>query len=799
MHIVDYLSNQGLNLKKEGSSYSIDPCPFCGHKNCFRINAAKDYFNCFSCGVAGDAVNYEKLISGLSYREALKVVNGGDTQYTYTSQDLAWHNNLLQNPSKQSWLTETRGFSLAVVKRFKIGCFETKEGKTIYTFPYYRNGFMVNTKYRTADKTLMYFKKGQDTLLYNIDSVKGKDTVLIVEGEPDSLASYSYELDIPTIAIGTGAKSFKETWLKDLEHIKTIYVCLDMDEVGRAGALKIAQKLGKSRTFIVELPNKDLNDCLIGGTTREEILACIYKAKSLYQIEILEAIMNIPKDEPLIGSKINDNVLPLIAKRPKAEIEDYIRLMRERWIEVGFKQSRDWRNVIDTIRYEVYEQQSNEVPNITEPIIDENLNKEAMEFLKSSDLLKTLENHLTTLGIVGEEENKVALWLFMLTRKLEKQIHAVVFGQSSSGKSELVKKVLSTVPEEDVLEYSSLSSRAFDYRPENELVGKVISIAEYEGTVDIEYTIRTAQSEGKITRGYTVRDETTGELKNAESTVECRSVFIITTTKSSIHNENNTRVFSLYVNESVSQTQKVCNFIRHTQSREWKFAEKDRQHLIDVMKTAQRLLNPIEVIIPYANLLEFPENTTRNRRDLSRFLSFIQVIAYLRQHQKETKNDELGTYLEADIKDYELAYNYLLPILRNTLDEISPRAFKVLEICCFIQDDIKTKTLDLEQTGFTIKDVQQKANSLGIDLKNSTNLRNELYELCENEYIELVFGKWGLRGSRQIFKVICNYDINHSEQTVVNIRNKNIGILTPVDLKEAMIAPNKIVPNLLKN
>jgi len=784
MRIVDYLSNQGLALKQEGTNYGIDPCPFCGHRGCFKVNAVEDYFNCFSCGVAGNAIKYEELVSGITHREAIKTVNGEASPFYYPSKDLAEHHYLLQNPEPLLWLTEGRKFNLATLKRFKIGYFKTRDDKTIYTFPYYRNGLLINTKYRTADKTLMYFKKGCETILYNIDAAKDKDTVLIVEGEPDCLASYTYDLNIPTIAVGTGAKSFKEAWLKDLEHAKTVYACLDMDEVGRAGTMKLAQKLGKHRTLIVELPKKDLNDCLMADIPKDDILACIQKAKSPYQLEIMEAIMSIPKDEPLVGSKINDVVLPLIAKRPKAEIEDYIRLMRERWLEVGFKQSRDWRNVIDSIRYEAYETETNDDSKEAPlPIVDEALNNEAMEFLKNPDLLKILETHLTTLGIIGEEENKVALWLFMLTRKLEKQIHAVVFGQSASGKSELVKKVLSTVPEEEVLEYSSLSSRALDYRPENDLVGKVISIAEYEGAADIEYTIRTAQSEGKITRGYTIRDEETGELKNAVSTVECKSVFIITTTKSSIHNENSTRVFSLYVNESVSQTQKVCDFIRHTQSREWKFAEKDRRRLMDVIKTAQRLLNPIEIIIPYAGLLEFPENTTRNRRDLSRFLSFIQVIAFLRQNQKEAKTDELGTYLEADIKDYELAYNYLLPILRNTLDEISPRAFKALEICCFIQDDIKAENFDLDQIGFTIKDIQQKAIVLGVDLKNSTNLRNELYELCENEYLELVSGKWGLRGSRQVFKVICNYDINHSEQTVVNIRNKNIGILTPEELK----------------
>lgn len=56
---------------------------------------------------------------------------------------------------------------------------------TAIAFPYLRNGEVVNVKYRTMDKSFRQVK-GAEKILYGLDDIVGQDTIIIVEGEPDS-------------------------------------------------------------------------------------------------------------------------------------------------------------------------------------------------------------------------------------------------------------------------------------------------------------------------------------------------------------------------------------------------------------------------------------------------------------------------------------------------------------------------------------------------------------------------------------------------------------------------------------
>ena len=782
MEIITHLQGIGLPVEQEGSGFKLKTCPLCQHNDCFKISP-EGYFKCFSCGQAGDHIKFESLRLGISYGEAKQKLTGAtvislpDPEMDKAERN---HKRLLDSAEYLKWFIEQRRIPVEVLRRFKIGCFVADDGKVHYSFPYFDGSKVANTKFRTADKHI-YFRKGGTEFLFNKNALRNADSVLVLEGEMDCLASYGYKLKIPCVSVGLGAGSFKIGWKDDFARIKTIYLAFDNDDAGRSGVMKLADVLGREKCRIVRLPQKDLNDCLVHGIEREEIEGCIFKSLSVGQVEIINALDAIPTDEPMLGEKLGP-VLELIALRPASETEDFIRAIRDRFLTISFRQANELRNRIKVFQFRNHQREQDEGGEEPEPM-PESLEREAMELLKSPNIIETIDEWLAETGIIGEQFNRICLFLFFLSRKLDKPIHAVVYGQSSSGKSELVKKVLATVPDEDVLQFTSLSAHSLDYR-DGDLIGKVVFIAELDGVQsdEIEYAVRIAMSEGKLIRGYTIKDEDTGEMKNVEKVTEVRSAFVMSTTRSQINNENNTRVWSLYVDESIKQTQRVLEYIKKSQSREYRRDEPKRQHKIDVLKAAQRLLRSVEVEVPFGKLLDFPSNTTRNRRDLSRFISFVKVVAFLRQFQKEIKQDEMGDYIQADITDYFIAHTYLLPILRNTLDEITPRAMTVLEVCCLLQ--VERRNLVEEENSFTVKDLQLKAAELGIDFKNVVNLRENLQTLCESEYLELTDGRFGLKGGRQKFRVTCSYEAEGNE--VRNIRNLNTQILTPDQLASLM-------------
>src|SRR5690242_1785767 len=64
------------------------------------------------------------------------------------------------------------------------------------------------------------------------------------------------------------------------------------------------------------------------------------------------------------------------------------------------------------------------------------------------------------LGVVGEEGNRLALFLAGLTKDCDEPVSALVRGPSSSGKSNLVRNVLQLFPPEVVITRATLSSKA---------------------------------------------------------------------------------------------------------------------------------------------------------------------------------------------------------------------------------------------------------------------------------------------------------------------------------------------------
>ena len=113
-------------------------------------------------------------------------------------------------------------------------------------------------------------EKGYESIIYNVDAltiqVKGKrlDQMIVASGETDALALLSMGYR-SVIATTVGEKPFPDPWVKQLEHLRRVFICYDNDHVGREKARALAQKLGPSRSFIVRLPDEinDANELLV--------------------------------------------------------------------------------------------------------------------------------------------------------------------------------------------------------------------------------------------------------------------------------------------------------------------------------------------------------------------------------------------------------------------------------------------------------------------------------------------------------------------------------------------------------
>lgn len=308
---------------------------------------------------------------------------------------------------------------------------------------------------------------------------------------------------------------------------------------------------------------------------------------------------------------------------------------------------------------------------------------EALTFLRSQELAQAILEDMEALGYVGEDQGKLLGYLIGISRKLERPMAGVVTSQSGAGKSGLTELVEQLTPPEDVVLYSRISAQALGYLPQDFLKNKLLILEERVGGEAADYSIRVLQSRQKLSQAVVIKDPTSGSMKTKHFEVEGPIAYLETTTNPHINYENATRCFEINLDESQRQTERI-----HQRQREARTLARFEKHpLKEVIRrrhhNAQRLLQPVKVLIPFVDKLSFPTRWLRTRRDHERFLCLIEVVAFLHQHQRKRGTVAASTgekldYIEATPADYRLAYELAREVLRATLHELSTGARELL-------------------------------------------------------------------------------------------------------------------------
>ena len=111
-------------------------------------------------------------------------------------------------------------------------------------------------------------------------------------------------------------------------------------------------------------------------------------------------------------------------------------------------------------------------------------------------------------GVIGEEVNRLIIFLVFTSRKTNRPLHIISFGSSGVGKSHLEEKVGELIPEEDKIEITSVTGNAFYYYDTDELGHKLILIEDYDGVLTALYPIRELQNKQRIKKTITISDKT---------------------------------------------------------------------------------------------------------------------------------------------------------------------------------------------------------------------------------------------------------------------------------------------------
>jgi len=363
----------------------------------------------------------------------------------------------------------------------------------------------------------------------------------------------------------------------------------------------------------------------------------------------------------------------------------------------------------------------------------------AMKFLRAPDLAQRILKDYDTCGLVGEATNKLVCYLACVSRRLEQPLAVLIQSGSAAGKTSLMDATLAFVPDEDQVRYSAMTGQSLYYMGRQNLKHKILAVSEEEGVAQANYALKLLQSDGRLRIAAAGKNNGTGRQQTESYEVEGPVMMFLTTTAESPDPELQSRCLTLHVNESPAQTAAIHARQRAAYTMTGQTTAAKRQQILKLHQNAQRLLDPMPVVIPWADQLQFRHDQTRMRRDHAKCLSLIASITLLHQHQRPRRcgrspdratPGEAVEYLEATFEDAELANRLAAEVMGQSLDALLPQTRQLLTL---IDDHVTQRAQHAKKPRSRIRFTQRELReSFGW---SDFQIRYHLRRLVDLEYV----------------------------------------------------------------
>ena len=369
-----------------------------------------------------------------------------------------------------------------------------------------------------------------------------------------------------------------------------------------------------------------------------------------------------------------------------------------------------------------------------ESTLEPALRDEALALLRDPHLIERIVADIEACGVVGEGANALVGYLACVSRKLDKPLAIIVQSTSAAGKSTLMDALLALMPEPERVHYSAMTGQSLFYLGEGDLQHKILAIAEEEGVRQAAYALKLLQSQGELTIASTGKDPATGKLVTEEYRVRGPVMLLLTTTAIDVDEELMNRCLVLTINESREQTRAIHQRQRAARTLAGVLATKTADAVRARHQAAQQLLRPLVVVNPYAEQLTFRDESTRLRRDHAKYLTLIDAIALLHQHQRPirrvTQSARTVEYVEVEPADIALANRLANEVLGRSLDELPPQTRRLLGLLdAYVRDEAARRVVPRSEVRFTRRELRASTRW------SDTALKVHLGRLVDFEYL----------------------------------------------------------------
>jgi len=309
--------------------------------------------------------------------------------------------------------------------------------------------------------------------------------------------------------------------------------------------------------------------------------------------------------------------------------------------------------------------------------LTESRKQELLRILRKPNLMHHINELIGQTGMVGEEINRLILWIVYTSRLTDNPLHVICLGASGTGKTYLQEKIGELIPKHHKVSFTASTENALYYVGKTDLKHKLILIEDMDGASSILYVLRELQTKGYVSKLVPLKDSK-GNMKTIQLEVEGPICLSGTTTKEKLYEDNANRCLLIYLDNSNTQQNSIMDYQRKNHAGTInKATEESTKELLQDM---QLMFRKIRIVNPYAEKLIIPETVFKPLRTNAHYLQFIEAITFVHQYQREIKTDAQGLpYIQTTLEDIELANELLKDVLLAKSDELTKACRDFLE------------------------------------------------------------------------------------------------------------------------
>jgi len=258
----------GITFQAGATGELKTTCPQCSgqrrKKNypCLNVNVEKGVWHCWHCDWSGT------LKDGTWNKpQSKRPVYSRPAPVQAPKISEAWRNWLAKRGISDNTIAENKLMSATVYMP------QVETEVDAVCFPFFRNGEMINCKYRDRDKNFRMMA-GAERWLYGYDDINA-DCLIWVEGEMDKLSIYEAGIkscvSVPDGAPSPNTKNYSSKFdyfdsaADRIKEVKRHIIAVDNDAPGFALQTELIRRLGPALCSVVTWPTgcKDANDVLL--------------------------------------------------------------------------------------------------------------------------------------------------------------------------------------------------------------------------------------------------------------------------------------------------------------------------------------------------------------------------------------------------------------------------------------------------------------------------------------------------------------------------------------------------------